>query len=88
MAAAVLALFTAYVRLLGGALGVTQHFIGPMAKQHRMFTLTVFTLLAGVEAFGGTPPHAMRIGLSVIVAGSIVTAFRRTSRIAAELEAR
>jgi len=87
-AAAVLALFTAYVRLLGGALGGTQHFIGPMAKQHRMFTLTVFTLLAGFEAFGGTPPHAMRIGLSVIVAGSIVTAFRRTSLIAAELEAR
>ena len=37
-AAAALALFTAYVRVLGGSLGVTQHFIGPMAKQHRMFT--------------------------------------------------
>ena len=86
--AAVLALFVAYVRMLGGALGVTQHFIGPMAKQHRMFTLTMFTLLAAVEALGGTPPHAMRIGLGVIVAGSMVTAFRRTTRIAAEVQAR
>jgi phosphatidylglycerophosphate synthase len=87
-AAAVLALFTAYVRVLGGSLGVTQHFIGPMAKQHRMFTLTVVTLLAAVETLLGMPPRVMRIGLAVIVAGSIVTAFRRTRRIAAEVEAR
>ena len=87
-AAAVLALFTAYVRILGGSLGVTQHFIGPMAKQHRMFTLTVFTLLAVAEALLGIPPRAIRIGLGVIVAGSIVTAFRRTRRIAGEVEAR
>jgi phosphatidylglycerophosphate synthase len=87
-AAAALSLFTAYVRVLGGALGVTQHFIGPMAKQHRMFTLTVFTLLAAAEALLGLPPRATRIGLAIIVAGSIVTAVRRTRRIAAEVEAR
>ena len=87
-AAATLALFTAYVRVLGGALGVTQHFIGPMAKQHRMFTLTVFTLVAATEALLGMPPRAMRIGLGVIAAGSLVTASRRTRRIAAEVEAR
>jgi phosphatidylglycerophosphate synthase len=87
-AAATLALFTAYVRVLGGALGVTQHFIGPMAKQHRMFVLTVVTLLAAAEALLGMPPRAMRVGLGVIVAGSIATAFRRTRRIAAEIEAR
>lgn len=87
-AAAVLALFTAYVRVLGGSLGVTQHFIGPMAKQHRMFTLTVFTLLAAAEAVLGMAPRAIGIGLGVIVAGSIVTAFRRTRRMAAEVRAR
>ncbi len=86
--AAALALFTAYVRVLGGALGVTQHFIGPMAKQHRMFALTVFTLLAAAEPLLGMPPRALRIGLGVIVVGSVVTAFRRTRRIAAEVEAR
>ena len=48
-AAAMLAVFTAYVRLLAGSLGVTQHFIGPMAKQHRMFTLTLVTLLAAAR---------------------------------------
>jgi phosphatidylglycerophosphate synthase len=87
-AAAVLALFTAYVRVLGGSLGVTQHFIGPMAKQHRMFTLTVATLLAAAEALLGMPPRAIRIGLAVIVAGSIVTTFRRARRVAAEVGAR
>jgi phosphatidylglycerophosphate synthase len=87
-AAAVAAVFTAYVRLLGGSLGVTQHFIGPMAKQHRMFTLTLATLLAAVETLLGLPPRVMRIGLIVIVAGSLVTSVRRTLRIARELEAR
>ena len=87
-AAAIAAVFTAYVRLLGGSLGVTQHFIGPMAKQHRMFTLTIATLLAAVEPMVGLPPRALRIGLGVIVAGSVVTCVRRTRRIAREMEAR
>ena len=87
-AAAVLAVFTAYVRLLGGSLGVTQHFIGPMAKQHRMFTLTIATLISAAETMLGMPPRAMQIGLGVIVAGSIVTACRRTLRVMSEVEAR
>ena len=87
-AAAVLAVFTAYVRVLGGSLGVTQHFIGPMAKQHRMFTLTVFTLLAVLETLLGMPPQAIRFGLGIIVSGSIVTGFRRTRSIGREVAAR
>jgi phosphatidylglycerophosphate synthase len=87
-AAAVLAVSTAYVRTLGGSLGVTQHFIGPMAKQHRMFTLTLATLLAAVEAVVGATPRATVIGLAVIVAGSIVTVVRRIRRVAAEVAAR
>jgi phosphatidylglycerophosphate synthase len=77
-AAALLAVFTAYVRVLGGSLGLTQHFVGPMAKQHRMFTLTVTTLLAAIEAFLGSPPRVMLAGLVTIVAGSLVTVVRRT----------
>ena len=84
-AAAVAAVFTAYVRTLGGSLGVTQPFIGPMAKQHRMFALTIAALVSAVETMAGLPPRAMRIGLAVIVAGSIVTACRRTLRIAGEV---
>lgn len=87
-AAAVVAVGTAYVRLLGGSLGVTQHFIGPMAKQHRMFIITVVTLLAVAETALDMPARAIRVGLVVIVAGSIVTAIRRTGRIIDEMEAR
>jgi phosphatidylglycerophosphate synthase len=87
-AAALAAVFTAYVRVFGGSLGLTQHFIGPMAKQHRMFTLTVVTLLAAVEALLDMPPRAIAAGLAVIVVGSIATAIRRTRRILNEVNAR
>ena len=87
-AAAAAAVFTAYVRVLGGSLGLTQHFTGPMAKQHRMFTLTVATLLAAVEALVAGSFRAIPAALAVILAGSIVTAARRTRRILAEAGAR
>ena len=87
-AAAVMAVFTAYVRLLAGSLGVTQHFIGPMAKQHRMFTLTLATLAAVGETLLGAPPRAVSIGLAVIVVGAVVTAVRRATRMAREVNAR
>lgn len=87
-AAAVMAVLTAYVRLLAGSLGLTQHFIGPMAKQHRMFTLTLATLAAVVETVFEAPPRAVAVGLAVIVAGSVVTAFRRTARMVREVNAR
>ena len=87
-AAAVTALLTAYVRALGGSLGLTQDFSGPMAKQHRMFTLTLAALLAAIESAMGAGPRAVRIGLAVIVAGSIVTVCRRTARLAAEARTR
>lgn len=87
-AAALAAVLTAYIRVFGGSIGATQHFIGPMAKQHRMFTLTVATLLAAGETLAGFPPRVIRIGLAVVIAGSIVTAFRRIARITAEVKAR
>jgi phosphatidylglycerophosphate synthase len=84
--AAVLAVFTAYVRVLGGALRLEQHFVGPMAKQHRMFTLTLASLLSTVEAVANLPPRVMYGGLVLIVTGSIITAIRRIRRLARELE--
>jgi phosphatidylglycerophosphate synthase len=86
--AALTAVFTAYVRLLGGSLGVTQSFIGPMAKQHRMFTVTVAALLSAIESLLGMPLRALGIGLGLIAAGSIVTICRRTRLIVSELEGR
>ena len=86
--AAALALFTAYVRVFGGSLGMSQNFAGPMAKQHRMFVLTVVAIASAMEAWLWLPMRAMLLGLVVVVLGSIVTAARRIHRIARELEAR
>jgi phosphatidylglycerophosphate synthase len=83
-AAAVLALLTAYVRVLAGSRGLTQSFIGPMAKQHRMFTLTVAALVSMPEALVGRPVTTLRAGLVIIVVGSIVTVVRRTRRLLTE----
>jgi phosphatidylglycerophosphate synthase len=87
-AAATLAVLTAYIRVFAGSLGLTQHFIGPMAKQHRMFTLTVATLLGAVEAITSAPSRAIPIGLAVIVVGSVVTGVRRSSRLMHEARTR
>jgi phosphatidylglycerophosphate synthase len=83
--AAVVALFTAYVRVLGGSFGLTQHFIGPMAKQHRMFTVTLAAIIAAGETLLGLPARAMVWGLAAITVGSLITIVRRTNRIAAGL---
>jgi phosphatidylglycerophosphate synthase len=87
-AAALAAVLTAYVRVFAGSIGATQHFIGPMAKQHRMFTLTVATLAAVAETVAGVPARAIRIGLALIIAGAIVTAIRRIGRLFTEVNAR
>jgi len=87
-AAAVCAVLTAYVRVLAGSLRATQRFVGPMAKQHRMFTLTVGAIAAAAEARLALPPRAIAVALATIAAGSVVTAIRRTRLLAAELEAK
>jgi len=86
--AAALAIFTAYVRMLGGASGLKQSFIGPMAKQHRMFTLTLACALAIFETRFAPSGAILWIVLIVINLGCLATIWRRTARIARELEAR
>ncbi|NDD93337.1 CDP-alcohol phosphatidyltransferase family protein [bacterium] len=87
-AAACFAVLTAYVRALGSSLGLPARFYGPMAKPHRMATLTVATLLAvGEHAYRGTS-HFIFVGLVVITVGSAYTSLRRTLKIMKELEAR
>jgi phosphatidylglycerophosphate synthase len=83
--AAVMALLTAYVRILGGTFGLPQQFIGPMAKQHRMFTVTMAAVAAAVEVALGWPPRMMVCGLAVVAIGSLVTVVRRTRRVAVGL---
>lgn len=86
--AAVLAVLTAYVRMLGGSLGFAQDFSGPMAKQHRMFVLTMGALVAAMEIAIRGRVTALWIAMAVIVAGSALTAALRIVRIAQQLEAR
>lgn len=88
-AAALLAVATAYVRMLGGALGLAQDFCGPMAKQHRMAVMTLACLLAiGEGALFGYGGLAIGLALGVVALGSLVTVARRLLRIRRHLEAR
>ena len=82
--AAILAVATAYVRATGGALGLAQDFVGPMAKQHRMFVLTVGAVLSPFLPDW----RVMEAALWIIAVGSAVTCGVRTLRIAALLKAR
>ncbi len=84
--AAVLAVTTAYVRAMGATAGAGQHFCGPMAKQQRMAVLTLATLVAMAAPWKAWLAQAIPVALAVIVVGSLVTVFRRTSRIVRELE--
>jgi len=88
-AAAAAALLTAYVRVLGGALGARQHFLGPMAKPHRMAVLTAACLLSLVElATTDFEGRLVALALIVILAGSLATFTRRLRLVARELGAR
>lgn len=76
--AGALAVFTAYVRVLGGSFGFRQDFAGPMAKQQRMAILTIAAL---VSIFEPQTRYVLSGALAVIAAGSLWTVLRRTARI-------
>ena len=88
--AAVLAILTAYVRVLGVSAGTQHYFLGPMAKQHRMAALTAACVAGALEAILLQPYTGWSVGIAlvVIVMGSAATVVRRLRRIAADLEAR
>jgi phosphatidylglycerophosphate synthase len=86
---AVLALLTAYIRLLGSSLGFEQRFLGPMAKQHRMAVLTVTCIASAIEAIAfGFNGRLLAIGLLLIGLGTAVTCVRRLNLIASQLRRR
>ena len=88
-AAALLAVLTAYVRTLGGAVGLAQDFCGPMAKQHRMAVMTIACLLAiGEGAVADYRGRVLGLALVIVIVGSAVTCGRRLLRIHHALEAR
>jgi len=86
--AGLLAMMTAYVRVLGGCAGAPQPFCGPMAKTHRMVLMAGACVLTALESARGWTERAMPLALTVIVLGCIVTIVRRARRIVAALESR
>jgi phosphatidylglycerophosphate synthase len=81
--ATILAVATAYVRASGGALGLPQDFVGPMAKQHRMAVLTLAAMVAAFAPALGV----MVCALWIIAIGAGITCALRAHRIAALLKA-
>jgi len=84
--ASVLAVGTAYIRALGARRGVAQDFCGPVAKQQRMFLLTVGSLGAAGEHIVGWPRQSLFWMLVIINFGTLVTCIRRTLHLAERLE--
>ena len=85
---AILAMATAYVRLLQGTLTGQQSFIGPMAKQHRMAVLTLGTLIALGESLAGREPTAIWWALLLILTGSAWTLLRHLNLIVVSLKSK
>lgn len=91
--AAVVAVLTAYIRAVGKAMGASNLFLGPMAKPHRMFTLTLVAVFMGVLPAGWQPfwgasrAGLVSVGLGCIILGGLVTVFRRLRSITRHLRA-
>lgn len=82
-----MAILTAYARALAGAAGAKQHFVGPMAKPHRMATMTVACIAGAIEVAVHGSIWVMFAGLCVCTLGSTVTVIRRLVIASRELEA-
>lgn len=79
--AAVAAVMTAYVRLLGNTAGAPQSFIGPMAKQQRMAVMIVACVIAAFRFYPHFYASIFVISLSIILIGSLITIVRRLQLI-------
>ena len=74
---ALLAVMTAYVRVLGVSLGLPADFRGPMAKQQRMALLTGACVLSAFDPLWQHPGLILWVSLIVIAVGSGLTVLRR-----------
>jgi phosphatidylglycerophosphate synthase len=84
--AALFAMMTAYVRVLGSSMGADSCFKGPMAKQHRMAVLTISLVLSPFEIILFNQSYILFIALVVIVLGSFVTVLNRIYTIYKNIE--
>lgn len=84
--AALLAVLTAYVRVLGGSAGVAQDFGGPMAKQQRMHVIAAAALIGALAGAGPWSDRVLSAALALIAVGSAWTVARRTRTTVRRLE--
>ncbi len=92
-AAAIMAVFTAYVRVQGCALGTPADFSGPMSKTHRMFVVVSAALYAAIAPVSWQPKTAaipdagvLSLALMAVIVGCAVTSARRLRRCAKTLK--
>jgi phosphatidylglycerophosphate synthase len=92
--AAIAAVFTAYVRVQGCALGIAADFGGPMAKVNRMLLIVAAALYTAFAPASWQPSLALvpnagafALALAMVILGCVVTAARRLRRAAQTLEA-
>ncbi|HEX5103992.1 MAG TPA: CDP-alcohol phosphatidyltransferase family protein [Pirellulaceae bacterium] len=94
--AALAAVFTAYVRSMAKAAGAPNDFCGPMAKQQRMFTITLVALYCAAAPLAWQPMGTLgretfglaSAALAIVLVGSVFTALRRLVRAARHLKAK
>lgn len=86
--AATAAVLTAYVRALGGSLGLPQDFRGPQSKSQRMAVMTVGCLVSSIEFVAKGDWPILSITLSVIALGAILTCIGRVRAMAVLLRER
>jgi phosphatidylglycerophosphate synthase len=85
---ALAAAVTAYIRVLGGSLGLPQDFRGPMAKPHRMAAITIGCLLGAIELRVAGSHWALTAAAGVVAVGATLTCARRVHFIAGQLRSR
>ncbi len=87
LAAAALAVGTAYIRELGRAEGFKPDFRGPMAKPHRMAALTAGCLAAALLPWSSAT-GLLTLTLWIIVLGTLGTLLRRSHTLLQAMTAR
>jgi len=77
--AALMAMMTAYVRTLATSTGAPTSFTGPMAKPHRMALISVACLISCFELHFAKLGTVLYGSLIILIIGSALTVYRRTS---------
>ena len=82
---AIVAVWTAYLRVLGDSLTGKHDFRGPMAKQHRMAVICGGALIEMIQHLTGSERSGILIALTMIFCGGLWTCVRRLQVMAREL---